>query len=363
MLKFGSGFILGFIAGFAALFVLILIFGDYSDTPTSSTQQTFANTQAIVDTTAAIDSSSSVISDPSVPTAQIVGLTYDEICNVNERDMTDPQIAAHAQQYRGRSIDGWRGWVYDVTAYGDTYDLQLAMRERGLLWSRDVVIENIDPALATSLNVEQQVVLSGRIERIDTTLEVMCNPMYVTDAIITFADGTQRIASRPDNAIAVATAAELPTSSPTIAPAPTWTPVPPGMNTDLIIDNIRWRAIGLEEIGNQLAAISDYDSDATTSGKFVRVFLEVENRRNEPTRDYEPPDLVDGQSRRFAPYNDRFGYIPLDKSCYAETFNPNLTRQCIEIYEVAADSGALYKIIVNNFESFDPIEAIIEMRQ
>jgi len=45
----------------------------------------------------------------------------------------------------------------------------------------------------------------------------------------------------------------------------------------------------------------------------------------------------------------------------ARVFNPNLSERCVEIFEVAVDAGG-YKLIVNNFELFDPVEAVIDLR-
>lgn len=160
------------------------------------------------------------------------GVTFENVCDVDESNMTDPQIKAHAEQFVGQHIEGWPMWVYDVTDSGTgQYNLELAGAERGLFWTRDVVIENIDPALATSLNVEQQVTLSGRIDRVDTTFEVVCNPLYMTDATIMLSDGSQVTAAAPASAVIIApVGTALPNteaSTLTPIPVPTDTPLPP----------------------------------------------------------------------------------------------------------------------------------------
>lgn len=153
-----------------------------------------------------------------------------------------------------------------------------------------------------------------------------------------------------------------PVPTPTPTPLPTNTPIPVLMNQDLTLDGIRWRAIEVQEIGTLLEGDNEWTEDVTTTGKFVRVLINVENKRNEPDTGYEAPALVDGQGRRFRAYDERFFYIPEEQSCYIENFNPNLPRDCMEIYEVAGDSTGLYKLVVNNFESYDPLEAIIDLR-
>lgn len=119
------------------------------------------------------------------PTVVPVGLTYEEICGVDERNMTDPQLASHAARFNGQSFSGWRGWVYDVVNKSDdTYDLEIAMEERGPFWTRDIVVEEIPVDLATRLNVEQPLVFDGRIAQVEYSFEVMCNPMTVDNLVL-----------------------------------------------------------------------------------------------------------------------------------------------------------------------------------
>lgn len=161
----------GFVAGFATLFVLVLIFGDYEDEPVASIPPPAqAQTQAVNSANAA----------PSQ-----TGPSYEAVCDADTGNMTDPQIAAFSQQWVGQRFSGWRGYVYDVVSLSDgKYNLEIAMQERGLFWTRDVVIENIASDLAARLNVEQPVTLAGRIERVETSFEVMCNPLVVTDYVL-----------------------------------------------------------------------------------------------------------------------------------------------------------------------------------
>lgn len=289
------------------------------------------------------------INNTPAPSVSSSGVTYEQICGVNESNMTDPQLEAHARSFEGQSFNGWQGWVYDVVSRSNgSYNLEIAMQERGLFWSRDVVIENIPTEWAMRLNVEQPLVFSGRVARVDYTFEVMCNPMTVDNF------------SSP-SLPAAAVAAVIETQS-TPTPDATWTPVPARMNTDVIVDDILWFASSVQEVGQELVDPDGYQENATTGGKFVRVTMRVENRRNAPTTSYDAPDLVDIQGRRFRAYDRRFYYLPSEESCSSEVFNPSIMRTCTEIYEVAADSAGHYTLIVNNFESYDAIEALIEMR-
>lgn len=125
---------------------------------------------------------------PAIPTpapAAATGLQYARICDVDESNMTDPQLTAHAAQFAGQTFTGWQGWVYDVVDRGDgSYNLEIAMEERGLIWTRDMVIENIPTDLATRLNVEQPLIFDGRIARVEYTFEVMCNPLVVDNFVL-----------------------------------------------------------------------------------------------------------------------------------------------------------------------------------
>jgi hypothetical protein len=122
---------------------------------------------------------------PAATAIEQTGITYDEICNIAEGDMTDAQLEAHAEQFTGETFTGWQGWVYDVVSRADgDYDLHIAMSERGFLWSRNIVVENIPDELAQRLNVEQPLLFDGRIARVEYMFEVMCNPMIVDSFVL-----------------------------------------------------------------------------------------------------------------------------------------------------------------------------------
>lgn len=120
-----------------------------------------------------------------VAPVSIQGVTYEQICGVDESNMTDPQLEAHALSFANRTFSGWQGWVYDVVSKTDgAYDLEIAMTERNPFWGRDIVIENIPTDLAMRLNVEQVLVFDGRVAQVDYTFEVMCNPMIVDNFVL-----------------------------------------------------------------------------------------------------------------------------------------------------------------------------------
>jgi len=117
------------------------------------------------------------------PVAQPIpsaGPTIAQVCDANTNDMTDPQIATFANQYVGQSFTGWETWVFDVVSQADgTYNLQLSKVERWPFWGRNIVVENIPTDLATRLNVNQKLILSGRIARNEIFLDSICNPLVV----------------------------------------------------------------------------------------------------------------------------------------------------------------------------------------
>lgn len=122
---------------------------------------------------------------PTPAPVQSTGVTYQQICDVDESNMTDPQLQAHAAQFPGQTFTGWQGWVYDVVDRGDgTYNLEIAMEERGIFWLRNIVVESIPNELALRLNVEQPIVFNGRVAKVDYTFEVMCNPMFVDSLVL-----------------------------------------------------------------------------------------------------------------------------------------------------------------------------------
>lgn len=109
---------------------------------------------------------------------------YEELCK-RPPDMTDVQFERHFQQFAGKRITDWPGWVYDVTQFGGIYQVSIAMRPPGgLLWSRQVEINNIPADLALSLNKQQPIVFSGTIREVGLFLGQPCNPIHVENADI-----------------------------------------------------------------------------------------------------------------------------------------------------------------------------------
>lgn len=167
-------FVFGFCAGFGTLLVLFLAYGDYGAEPVAQIAPAAVSVAPTIQP-----------GNPPAAIPQVTGPSYEAVCKADTNNMTDPQITAFAQQWMGQRFSGWQGFVYDVVSRSDdTYNLEIAMDERGILWTRDIVIENIVSDLALRLNVEQPITFSGRILRNEATFDVMCNPLVVEDYVL-----------------------------------------------------------------------------------------------------------------------------------------------------------------------------------
>ena len=167
----------GFLFGIIVLGGAMLIFGDYDDPPP------VAQTQA-AQPVAATQSVTTVTPQPTATaTSEPAGLSLGDICDVSRRNLTQPQMQAHARSFEGQSFTGWHLYVYDVQIRRDGYRLLLSSQnqEPAIVWTRDVEIDDIPEDLAARLNVNQPVVLSGTIAEVETGFGVMCNPLRVAD--------------------------------------------------------------------------------------------------------------------------------------------------------------------------------------
>jgi hypothetical protein len=118
-----------------------------------------------------------------IPAAQ-TGMTYEQVCGVDESGLTEIQLKAHASQFAGQTFTGWVGYVYDVQERGGTYVLSLSPEPKGLFWSGNINIDSIPLELAVQLNVEQRVVVSGQIQEVGVMFGVMCNPIDIIQATV-----------------------------------------------------------------------------------------------------------------------------------------------------------------------------------
>jgi hypothetical protein len=114
------------------------------------------------------------------------------------------------------------------------------------------------------------------------------------------------------------------------------------MNEDVMVDSIQWKVVGVEELGNFLKSNNQFQADATTLGKFVRVIMEVKNCKKQPAI-YTPPHLLDAQGRRYPSFDEGAVYVGAyglaEEMCAETSFNPDVARKCVDIFEVAAHAA------------------------
>lgn len=150
---------------------------------------------------------------------------------------------------------------------------------------------------------------------------------------------------------------------PTNTPLPTDTPVPPTpapvVGQDVLVGEVRWKILSAENMGNKLTDENQFTEDVTTSGKFIKVRFEIENRSKD-MKTFAGLDLVDSQGREYKSASNVFMFIETSEACIFENLNPNIVKPCMSIYEVPADATGL-KAYVGDLEMFGGDEAMIDL--
>lgn len=132
-----------------------------------------------------------------------------------------------------------------------------------------------------------------------------------------------------------------------------------GIGDEVMTGDIKWRLITVEDVGNTLTSDSDSIEDATTEGRFIRLLFEIVNQGSDALPYWEP-EIVDSQGRSFDAYPARAYFIPDEQECLLLTVEPGLVKECVEIYEVAADAQGL-KLKVSDFGLIYGNEALIDL--
>lgn len=73
--------------------------------------------------------------------------------------------------------------IYDVQHDGDKYKVSINMDPGGIMRARQIEITGL-PADVAALKVDQKVVFSGKIDKIDIMFGVVCNPMTIIEATL-----------------------------------------------------------------------------------------------------------------------------------------------------------------------------------
>ena len=143
--------------------------------------------------------------------------------------------------------------------------------------------------------------------------------------------------------------------------AATQTAVAPAkMGEDVRVDEVRWRMLSAEDLGDTLSSDNRFVDSKTTSGRFIQIHFEIENLSNDMLT-FGGVDLVDNRGREYASYSESFMFLPDEEECsFIENLNPNIPKICTVIYEVAADAAGL-KIVASDLKIFGSDEKEIDL--
>lgn len=109
---------------------------------------------------------------------------------------------------------------------------------------------------------------------------------------------------------------------------------------DVNVGDIRWKVLEVTDLGKELKSDNEFIEPKETSGKFVLVKFELENKGNDPAT-YTGIDLVDDKDRTFKPYDERLTFIEQSELCVLEQVNPGLSKTCTEIFELPGDAAGI----------------------
>ena len=119
---------------------------------------------------------------------------------------------------------------------------------------------------------------------------------------------------------------------------------------DVIVGKVRWKVLAAEDLGPELKSDNQFTDPLTTSGHFVLVRVEVENR-DDNARTFTEGDITDNQGRTFRNNSDAIHFIETGERCILESLNPNLPHICTAIYEIPLDAAGL-KLVVGDLAPF-----------
>ena len=146
---------------------------------------------------------------------------------------------------------------------------------------------------------------------------------------------------------------------------PTTAPVPASgethnINEDVFVGQIRWKVLEATDLSNHLESQNQFTQPLQTSGKFIRVRFEIENRSGE-AKMFSSVNLVDSSGRKFEGNSDaEIGFIDSNERCMLQQLNPNLPRVCTKIFEVPLDAKGL-KLEVGDLDLLGTNSAVINL--
>lgn len=133
-----------------------------------------------------------------------------------------------------------------------------------------------------------------------------------------------------------------------------------GLGQDVFVGSARWKVLEAQDLGNILPSNDGSSEPLTTSERFIRVRIEVENTGSEPLT-FSDVILVDAQGSSFQDASDAlFNFVPDQERCILEQLDPNLSRVCTTIFEVPLDATGL-KVQVGDLDIFGSEVALIDL--
>ncbi|HXH29878.1 MAG TPA: hypothetical protein VNJ01_03630 [Bacteriovoracaceae bacterium] len=167
------------VVGFIVLVIIVSIVNPSRSTKTTGTAVSVAPGKVAVSEPQSV----TVVADPPTATPEWMAPPYDEVCGSNS-ELTEVQQEAKVKKMIKKKVVGWTGIVYDVARNGDKYKVSVNMQQ-GFIRTKDVVISGMSEDDAVALNVDQEISYDGTIDDISISFGVICNPLTITDAVIT----------------------------------------------------------------------------------------------------------------------------------------------------------------------------------
>jgi len=123
---------------------------------------------------------------------------------------------------------------------------------------------------------------------------------------------------------------------------------PYSINESITINNeVNWKILSAEDLGDTLEAIDRWSDDKTTTGKFIKVRFTVKNIGKE-MKTLTDLRLFDNEDREFVTYDKSFGYIEKEEELFLlDNINPGMERTYTVVYEVPKDSKDFILEITN----------------
>lgn len=158
---------------------------------------------------------------------------------------------------------------------------------------------------------------------------------------------------------AVDASTTAPVVQPTAAPEATAAPVAAGVGQDVQVDEVRWNVLEAADVGQTLKSDNEFIKELKTSGRFIRVRLEIENLSKDMLS-FTGIDLQDDQGRTFKRSSDALLHVPSEEQCLLENLNPNVVKSCTIIYEVPQNAARL-QALVGDLKLFGGESTLIDL--